>query len=86
MRPAVKKLLVFLTDGKNSPKAGSLRDAANQLKRIVDISYAVGVGRYNIRELQMIATAPENVFESGSFAELGDVIQKLTPLSCKGRL
>eukprot|EP00040_Diaphanoeca_grandis_P002556 m.22103 g.22103 ORF g.22103 m.22103 type:complete len:1287 (-) comp13692_c0_seq1:564-4424(-) len=77
----VPKVLIVLTDGASSPGFEPKVDA-NALHVMGVTVIAVGVGGFDINELQDVASAPENVLTVNDFSQLKDITKKVDTLTC----
>ena len=84
--PGIPKVAVLLTDGYSNGNwyvggpAKELRDAGVNV-------FCIGIGNYNLEELQVIASPPINdhVYRLTSFSDLAGWVDKLSAVSCDGR-
>jgi len=80
--------MIVLTDGKQTQRGDvtPLDVAAAPFKSMNVKVYTVGVGKnVDRKELEDIASAPENVIVSSSFKTLNEKIIDLRAAGCKGR-
>ncbi|XP_031561240.1 protein dachsous-like [Actinia tenebrosa] len=84
MRPdkGIPKVAVLLTDGYSN--GWGVKTAANALKNQGVNLFCIGVGNYNERELNDIATDPDSthVFTLDNFNDLSSWVDKLSSVSC----
>lgn len=85
-RPNVTKILVVLTDGKQtqSQNAGviGLREASDPLRMQAVQIIAVGVAEAERAELRLMTDSEEDVLMSKNFDELNQKLQKLVQAVC----
>ena len=84
---AVPRVAIVVTDGFSRSFSGTVA-AASSVHATGVIVYAVGVGGFNIVELQAIASAPENVYNVSSFDVQGlrNLEQSLREGACRSKL
>lgn len=84
-RPNVRKVLVLLTDGRQTqdPDVVALDVASKPLKDMGVKIYAVGVGhKIDKNELEQIASKPSDVFTVDSFTALLGESQTIAAKAC----
>lgn len=74
--PNRKRIIVLLTDGKNSMKASLLQQQIAAAEAAGIERFAIGVGNYNLTELHQIASDPkaDHVFTVNDFAQLEGIV------------
>ena len=75
------RILVVLTDGRSS---GNVSRPAMNISNNNIVVYAIGIGNYDIVQLNEIATSPSesHVIELNSFTDLADFASTLTASTC----
>ena len=77
------KMLVLITDGK-STKPNLLHKPVKALRSLNVATIALGVGKVEITELELITGSSENVFTTDNFDELKLKLKKLSSIFCPG--
>ncbi|KAL4659920.1 integrin alpha-X-like isoform X1 [Arapaima gigas] len=78
MRPNSKKLLVVITDGRSNDPKEMFTVVIPLAEQMGVIRYAIGVGKqYSRQELEVIASSPNDVFETDSFDALSSIQKQL---------
>ncbi|KAJ1101693.1 hypothetical protein NDU88_006758 [Pleurodeles waltl] len=82
-RPTVTKILVLITDGETTKEdRPKLQPAAKALKDDGIVVFAVGVGKANKDELQLIAGAPDRWFMVTNYTGLEQLHDNITHIVC----
>ncbi|CAB4026081.1 Hypothetical predicted protein [Paramuricea clavata] len=75
----VPRVLIVLTDGKSQDAVSTPGKNVRDENIVV---YAIGVGRYDLEQLQDIATSKSHVYTLSTFTELEKLISTLTAATC----
>ncbi|CAC5426807.1 COL6A [Mytilus coruscus] len=79
-RPSVTKMIIVLTDGISTDKPIPV---ANQLKSDKVTIFGVAVGKFNLDEINKIASGPDFVHHVDDFSALNIMVQKIVDDICK---
>uniref|UniRef100_A0A673B4S1 VWFA domain-containing protein n=2 Tax=Sphaeramia orbicularis TaxID=375764 RepID=A0A673B4S1_9TELE len=78
--PTIPKYLVVLSDGNSQDE---VVDAANDLKSMGVVTFAIAIGDANPVQLQQITGSSERLFTVTSFSGLPDITRKVTDKLCE---
>ncbi|XP_059172384.1 collagen alpha-5(VI) chain-like [Physella acuta] len=81
-RPSCQKIVIVITDG-GSDRREDTEQAAEALKDSGVRVIAIGVGRANVEELNVIASTPGDVFYVDTFDVLQTIFEKIVELTSK---
>ena len=73
------RILIVLTDGRSSD---SVAIPAKNIHNQNIVVYAIGIGGYDLRQLNQVASSPSHVKVLGSFMDLDDFAATLTASTC----
>lgn len=78
-RYGIPRILIVLTDGKSHDR---VKPPAQRLRQKNIVIYAIGVGDYDILQLEEVASSPSHAFTLSTFVQLESFIGTLTAATC----